>query len=233
MWVFLARGFRNIGSWSRNLASKLSIPDKLPFPVLLLRNTGDEASSLLGAPQFLSSVVSKFLSFVISLLGMAINARKWASDRKLPNVFLWWGGTVIGFVIWVIILDAFGLDSSHWLASLPVIPYALVLIRTYFFWLLTFFCVVLALPCFVLIFLFILVLSILMIPFGWQFSLAGASLNITAEATPPGEWRLVQLNTVSGMQHSTHSDPEALDVLKDWFQRVSDPIRPEEDMSGP
>ena len=231
MWKFLDNGFGNIGSWSRKLASKLSIPDELPFPVLLVRDTGDEASSLLGAPQFMSSVVSLFLNILVALLHLANNARQWASTWETPNIFFWWGGTVLSLIVWFMIIDSFGGDPDSWYGFLPVVPYMLVLIRTYALWLLVILCAVLAFPCFILIYLFILVLSILLIPFGWQFAAAGASLKITAEATPPGEWGIVQLGPAheaagdSGMQHSTHSDPEALVILGDWFARVSNPAR--------
>jgi hypothetical protein len=75
--------------------------------------------------------------------------------------------------------------------------------------------------------LLLMALGFSMIPFGAELALACLSLHVTAEATPPGTWSLVVLAPTRGitlssdaaLQHSTHSDPDALLHLKKWLMR--------------
>jgi pimeloyl-ACP methyl ester carboxylesterase len=227
--IFLGRGFRKISKWTRRLATKLSIPSELPFPVLLVRDTGDEASSALGGPQFISSVVSMFLGSVVAVLNLVNRVWAWAKAKQLPNIYKWWFITIVCVLAFLLVPQFFGLEEDElaWLAPLIVAPYAIVLFRHVINFLVLLLCVVLGFPCFVLVYFSILLLSILLIPFGSQFAISGAILKITAEATPPGSWSVTQLGTTHqpdagiGLQHSTHSDPEALKILGDWFSQVS------------
>jgi len=66
--------------------------------------------------------------------------------------------------------------------------------------------------------------SITLLPFGGRFALVGARFHISAEATPPGKWCLVQLDAsdgrweeMEGLQHRTHTDPQALSILSEWL----------------
>lgn len=228
--VFLGRGFRRISKWTRRLATKLTIPSELPFPVLLVRDTGDEASSALGGPQFISSVVSMFLGFVVAMLGLVSRVWAWAKAKRLPNIYKWWFITIACVFVFYLVLEIFGLDQDDlaWLVPLIVAPYAIVLFRHLINFLVLLLCVVLGFPCFVLVYVSILVLSILLMPFGSQFAMSGAILKITAEATPPGTWSVTQLGAAHqpdagvGLQHSTHSDPEALKILGNWFNQISE-----------
>lgn len=227
--AFLGRGFRKISGWARKLASRLTTPSELPFPVLLVRDTGDEASSALGGPQFISSVVSIFLGFVVAALRLVSKVWAWANAKELPNIYKWWFITLVSVVIFSFIRELIGLDEDYlaWLVPLIVAPYAIVLFRHLINLLVLLLCVLLGFPCFVLVYFSILILSILLMPFGSQFAFSGAILKITAEATPPGTWSVTQLGASHqpdagrGLQHSTHSDPEALQILRNWFHQLS------------
>ena len=64
------------------------------------------------------------------------------------------------------------------------------------------------------------------IPFGGSPWIANLGIKISAEASPPGQWSVVQLppsptslELSRGLSHATHSDPLALRVLGRWFSR--------------
>jgi hypothetical protein len=64
------------------------------------------------------------------------------------------------------------------------------------------------------------------LPFGIGFTVASLGIQISAEATPPGRWTVVQLSPGSltlqderGLRHFTHSNPEALKIVHDWLKR--------------
>lgn len=80
---------------------------------------------------------------------------------------------------------------------------------------------VLAAPC---ILLLALAMALALIPYGPRFALAGMSLLLSAEATPPGQWVLTQLppgaaplQDSGAFSHGTHSDTEAMTILRRWL----------------
>jgi hypothetical protein len=67
------------------------------------------------------------------------------------------------------------------------------------------------------------------IPFGLRFVIATFGLDISAEATPPGRWTCLQLESNSepyenrrGLSHGTHSDPAALREMTRWFRELNE-----------
>jgi hypothetical protein len=65
--------------------------------------------------------------------------------------------------------------------------------------------------------------------FGWRFVLATFSLDISAEATPPGRWMVLQLEPDrqpyeqrQGLSHSTHSDSVALAQMTRWLRELNE-----------
>ncbi|HSK29333.1 MAG TPA: hypothetical protein VLA17_05165, partial [Candidatus Limnocylindria bacterium] len=85
------------------------------------------------------------------------------------------------------------------------------------------------------LFAIIMVLSITLLPFGWQVALSNILLDITAETTPPGTWEVnqivpthgqVQAGHVKPLQHSVvYDDPDSLALICDWMERTEMPRR--------
>ena len=78
------------------------------------------------------------------------------------------------------------------------------------------------------LFLLIIILSFLLLPFGWQHGLGNIFLDVTAETTPPGSWEVNLLDPLSNqkpknpddalpLQHSVHSDPRAHKLICEWM----------------
>ncbi len=62
---------------------------------------------------------------------------------------------------------------------------------------------------------------------GGQLALAAVSLQISAEATPPGDWKIRhRVYSVheedDGMSHSTHSDPVVIEGIAKWLLNLRD-----------
>ena len=62
--------------------------------------------------------------------------------------------------------------------------------------------------------------------FGLRFGIASVGLHISAEASPPGEWVVTQLEHPAetlenspALNHSTHSNPAALQAVTDFYCR--------------
>ena len=81
-----------------------------------------------------------------------------------------------------------------------------------------------------LLFTIIIILSITLLPFGWQVALSNILLDITAETTPPGTWIVhqiepmrsqVQAGDVQPLQHSVvYEDPHSLSLICDWIEHT-------------
>jgi len=73
--------------------------------------------------------------------------------------------------------------------------------------------------------------SLLLVFYGWQLAVANLEVDVSAEATPPGDWRVVTLtsttafgdSSVAALTHSAlYDDQRAIDLLGDWVQQVLD-----------
>jgi hypothetical protein len=81
----------------------------------------------------------------------------------------------------------------------------------------------------VLMWLAIPLLSILMLPFGWQAAVANIFLNVTAETTPPGSWEihLIEPPTseeigapVPPLMHKVYENPRVQIRLGEWIETL-------------
>jgi hypothetical protein len=76
----------------------------------------------------------------------------------------------------------------------------------------------------------IIVLSITLLPFGWQVALSNIYFDVTAETTPPGTWEVNQIEpsrsqgqagAVPPLEHSVvYQDERALTLICDWMERT-------------
>jgi hypothetical protein len=94
-----------------------------------------------------------------------------------------------------------------------------------------------ALPCQLVVgvslFATIIVLSLTLLPFGWQVALSNIFYDITAETTPPGTWKVNliepsrsqnQTGDVPALEHSiVYEDKSALTLICDWIERTLKP----------
>jgi len=81
----------------------------------------------------------------------------------------------------------------------------------------------------VLMWLAIPLLSILMLPFGWQAAVANIFLNVTAETTPPGSWEIHQIEPptseeigapVPPLMHKVYENPRVQIKLGEWIETL-------------
>lgn len=76
----------------------------------------------------------------------------------------------------------------------------------------------------------IVILSLMLLPFGWHVAVSNILLDVTAEPTPLGKWEVNQLASNGcqdqemgdlSLQHSiVYDDPEALALICDWMDRT-------------
>lgn len=179
------------------MAKRLRLPSRLPFPSLLIRCTSDEAGNVLVASQLLSTLMSSTVVF-------------FARYANLKYSAFW--GAALGGAMWIakyfhIIEKVDGTWYGNWVIG---VPFALL--------------VIMCLGPYLLVALTI-ALGIIAKAFGSSIFFGGFSMEISAEATPPGHWELLQLPGIAtkrfhGKQHSTHSLPAAIDELRRFLEKA-------------
>jgi hypothetical protein len=222
--VFMPRLLRRLHSWSHRFAERMVLLDRLPFPVLIVRGSADEAASALGGVQFVSMLLTKLLRLLLILIPPAEKSAN-VSDYRLGRILklcLWF--MLAGFSVFLLWLGA--AKFFPWMNRLPVAVNpglwlgilagtALILLPV---------TISLLIP---LAFMVVTLLAAVLLPFGAQNALAALSMHISAEATPPGEWTVVQLapSTATleeerGLSHFTHSNVAALRAVEAWLAKL-------------
>lgn len=71
--------------------------------------------------------------------------------------------------------------------------------------------------------------SLLLVLYGWQLAVANLEVDVSAEATPPGDWRVITLagqhafgdDAAAALTHSAlYDDERAIGLLCDWVEQV-------------
>jgi hypothetical protein len=226
---------RALHRWNHSYARNLRLPSELPFPALIIRGAGDEASGLLGATQLISHLATRVLRTGFRLVPED-------AEHKHPKPTHWYvrwqclprflkAGLLICAVgcisIGVLVMArALGIHPSTGMAHLAG-ALALLLISIGV--------LVMAwetMSQLVVIPLFLslsFVAALFAVSFGWRFVMATFGLDISAEPTPPGRWTCFQLEPNSdpyesrrGLNHGTHSNPAALREMSRWLRELSD-----------
>ena len=79
----------------------------------------------------------------------------------------------------------------------------------------------------VMTWLMIALLSILMLPFGWQVAVANILLDVTAETTPPGCWEVQLIEAPASeelevaappLMHKVYENPRVQETLCEWIE---------------
>lgn len=204
--------------WSHRVGRKLSLPKSLPFPVLILRNTSDEASNALGGVQFMSSITSLALRWSAAVLpdaGDELGSAHWIG--KLFR-FCMAIAALGAIVVAVESLVSFPLGpigpAGLWIIVGAIVGFVTLVLLSF-----------LSIP---LIWFLIVLLAVAMAPFGFSMVLGALSLQVSAEGCPPGVWTIFQLASIprqtyrnQGLQHSTYDNLAALKKLADWIKASS------------
>lgn len=228
----LIRLFRAAHSANHAYARRLELPRAVPCRVLLIRAPADEASGFLGAMQVASGILTRLARRVIALSpaeapvapGAKIRDR-WRSLACSMRVGAALVATAFGVLAVLLLAKAVGmqtnLDAVGWAATSSLVMMlggaSAMLLGT----LLQF----LAIP---IVAVLAVLLGALAAPFGLRFAFAAIGLHISAEATPPGEWLVTQLDCeglplqdLRLLNHETHSDARAMKAIKaflaKWF----------------
>lgn len=198
---------KQLATASRQFGEKLSLPRKLPFPVLILRDTSDEAMNILGAVQLISTCTSKALGLLISLLPPTTRgASLFPTGLRVAIAPI----ILIGIFLCGSLLRDFGTDQlSHLLGkalqTIVIFPVLLIALTPF--------------PV-----LFITLICIMSLPFGGGLFGVALNLHVAVESSPPGTWTVYQLSGEGsgyaedqGVRHATHSNPAAIRKIVHWM----------------
>jgi alpha-beta hydrolase superfamily lysophospholipase len=226
---------------SERLLRLLALPDTLATPCLIIRASGDEAGAALGMVRFLSWLVgvcwiapAGVAAEVVAVVkGWGETARRYA----WPAAFSAAGGAAVLLLdrqAGPFLTDTPGLRAVAETAGGAALTAG---VATLLVWWLgsgagVYGYVLGFAAAGVVVSPLVLLLAILIAPFGPDLVLGSVHLDITAEATPPGAWTVHHLRgapTVgerhepgaegaSGLMHGTHASPEAIRLLVDWLR---------------
>ncbi|WP_139031404.1 hypothetical protein [Bradyrhizobium sp. ORS 375] len=219
--------------------------------LLIIRSPADEASGALAAFQILGQATVRLFFFGKSIYASIEDLTK--QPGKLLRIGLRSLLACVAFASLSSLIISF--SESSWLIIPPavaaaiffVVGFAASIVAAYvglarlwpkmFSWLpiliLSYCASVLAM----LTWLIIPVLSLLLMPFGWQVALANILLNVTAEAVPPGSWEihLIEPPTseevggpVPPLMHQVYQNPHVQAKVCQWIE-----VRAQEDQLRP
>jgi hypothetical protein len=199
--------------------------------ILIIRSPGDEASSALNSVQLIARLtVGVFMRLMDCYRRLETRAKRWSKQTtKLLAVFA--SSFVVGALLLVsvanvnsplqsaivttgsivnalVFLEAFLLLLEAPLGSAKLATIGPKIIVSAFVWPVMF------------------MLSVLLLPFGWEVAKANILLDVTAETTPVGSWmvHLVETPTTQELVRDTPSlihsvayeSPRVLKVISDW-----------------
>ncbi len=228
--VLVAALMKNWRTFAGSLHKELQLATLSKERLLIIRAPGDEASAALLFFQFVSQLSVRIYVLLYQLHERLLGLLKRWSGYRLRLIAALVGGLVLYVAV---IICAIAL-------KMPTGATAAVVI------LLAWFCM--AVPALTLIgwidvaagpvqftisailFAIIIVLSITLLPFGWQVALSNILLDVTAETTPPGTWEVtqiepthnqVQAGDVQPLQHSVvYDDPHSHALICNWMERT-------------
>ena len=218
-WWAVPPALRRVHAAAHSLANELALPTELPFPVLIVRRAGDEATSALGGPQLVSGLVSRLLFLL--MLPFKFYDQNVLLSRGLSGCAPMGSSSLVALAGLSALASAITLVVRHPALVLQILAEPIAVLELLLLFLLI--PVILALVITPLLVL----LSVAMMPFGFELAASGLSLQIAGEATPPGLWPLLVLPAAgriaavaTPLQHSTHSDPEILECVRTWLTRA-------------
>lgn len=196
------------------------------LPVLIIRTTGDEASGVLAASQLLSWLIGRAATAIAWLADMA---RLIVKGGLLPPIFRRgkvFRGDRVGFSI--LIVAAWALNFAWASKYEPIVKADFAfpvwtLCLSFFFGFLS-----LGLVSWVLRAFFHAAIAVLLLLrasalslFGVDVAMASVVLDVTAEPTPPGSWRVLNVcaKGLGGLAHShIYNDEDTLTAIADFLR---------------
>ena len=226
---------RALHRWNHSYALSLRLPRELPFPALIIRGAGDEATGALGATQLISHLATRVLRAGFRLVPEDAERKhmkpahsrvrwQWLPRFIKAGLLICAGGCIS--MCMLVIARALGTHPStgmaHLAGAVTLLLFSIgVLVMAW-----EAVSQLLVIPLFLLL---SVVAAFSAIPFGLRFVIATFGLDISAEATPPGRWTCFQLESDSepyenrrGLSHETHSDPAALREMTRWFRELNE-----------
>jgi len=235
MFVFIIMGLVaslmiNWRTYAEDLHQKLQLATLSTERLLIVRAPGDEASAALLFFQFVSQLSVRLYILLYQLHERLLGLLKHWSGHRLRLLAALVGGFVL-YVTAIICAIALKMPMGATVAIVILLSWLCMAVPalTLIGWI----DVAEAPVQFVinaLLLAIIILLSITLLPFGWQVALSNIVLDITAETTPPGRWevnqielspRQVQAGDVQPLQHSVvYEDPRSLTLICDWMERT-------------
>jgi hypothetical protein len=241
VWASLAVGLNMsvdmLESWWKfcdELLKDFESPKFDPDKILIIRSPGDEASSALDFVQLIARLT---VAVWVRARGLSkrfeARARRWAKQKKKLVAV-----PAIMFVVTVLLstIGAIAHVNSHLqLAIFATGSVITSLVGVEAFWLFlgsvehaTIFASMLVSA---IVWPVVVLLSVLLLPFGREVAKANIRLDVTAETTPVGSWtvHLVEPPTIQQLDKDTlplmhsvaYENPEVLKVLGDWIKARS------------
>lgn len=225
-WMSFGIGIFALLLWSllyrqaRRMESVMSFAPPKSGCVLLTRHTGDEATGVLIAARFTgwlvhTAVAPLRIAREWSIWIYAMGLSPLVTYKKLVSRVVWvWEIICFGALLW---FDHRG--EREWFRNafvLAIIPFAILLFFSIFF----FASILLS----GLLFLPPLIVAIISLPLSTDLVLASLFLDISAEATPEGEWKIQHFGPYAeGLRHSAaYNDPKVPPFIAKWvIQKVT------------
>jgi hypothetical protein len=226
--------------WARRVAKKVEVDIPVSLPLLLLRAPGDEATGVLGMAHFVGWMTGHFWYWIAR---PADQARRWflqGLSNRAPAAMAYYGAVALSALVIcsdviIVLLDtAFdsGLRSvrSEFDELLEAaIPSATSTGLLALFFVGPWFLMVLVwLVLGIVTIVPLLILSVLLWPFGPELIFTAPFIETTAEPTPSGKWTLVNVGSGaysvedglqnSALWHSLHSNPDAIREVAKWIE---------------
>ena len=206
---------------AKKVQGELSLPDLTCTRLLVIRAGGDEASGLLVSLQFMTWLLGYMWAIVVAFSqGFQSSFERFKQRLSSAMTQIAAGAILIALLLWLSSYE----DIFHFEWSTIVI--GLVVFISGFQILLQTPLLALALWQHILGFVsmpLVVIVGTLLSPFGPELVWSSILLEITAEATPPGAWRIYQLpasatSSQPGLKHSmTYTDTLALAAISDWL----------------
>jgi hypothetical protein len=227
--VLVAALLKNWRTFAESLHKELQLATLSKERLLIIRAPGDEASAALLFFQFVSQLSVRLYVLLYQLHERLLGLMKRWSGHRLRLV----AALVGGFVLYVaVIICAIALKMPTG-ATVAIVILAWLCIAVPALTLIGWIDVAAGPMQFLiggLLFAIIIVLSIMLLPFGWQVALSNILLDITAETTPPGTWEVnqiepthsqVQAGDVQPLQHSVvYDDPHSHTLICNWMEHT-------------
>ena len=215
----------------------LKFPRLSPDKVLIIRSVADEASAVLAVTQLICQLSIRiylksygYYQYIVSF------AQKLAPCKKLLCGILFTLFLSIFLILFIYAQILSNIEANYFLKIFIIscIMATIILLVSTFYLLLGWVdhaTIVFKFITLIILFPVIFLLSLVLIPFGWEIAFANLLINVNAEPTPPGHWNLHLLEPSLShseiyydqpLMHSlVYEDSKALVLIFDWMKSAN------------